>query len=220
VPAPGYLAVLNAEAGPETPVARRRGRPASRILLGLLVGLLVGFLVFGAAGYRVGTRNPIASADADSGRSTVEVFGGDKDLATLATAWLPAATGCASAKAAPGERARISCALGKLTLHFVRFESAAERDRARLARREQHDDAQRLAPGAAHLLRRPSASNRTRGEYIEFAYVSGTGAGAPIVAGLWWDNGDQPLAAYAEAPWAKGLGENWAPLRDAWKRYS
>lgn len=71
-----------------------------------------------------------------------------------------------------------------------------------------------------HLLRRPSASHRTQGEYVEFAYVSGTGAAAPIVGGVWWDDGDQPIAAYAEAPWAKALGGSWTPLRDAWRRYS
>ena len=197
---------------------RRQGRPASRILLGLLVGLLVGLVVFGAAGYRVGARGPLANAAQDSRRSTV--FGGDKELAALATAWLPAVTICDGAKVAAGERSHVSCALGELTVHFVRFASVAERDSARATRREWHEDAKRLAPGATHLLRRPSASQRTRGEYIEFARVSGKGAGAPIVAGVWWDDGDQPLAAYAEGTWAKDLGGSWTPLRDAWTKYS
>ncbi|MFD0745049.1 hypothetical protein ACFQ1L_26950 [Phytohabitans flavus] len=150
----------------------------------------------------------------------MDPFGEDKALAAFAAAWLPDATGCASAAGEEGEQSRVSCTLGKLGLHFVRFASAAERDTARLTRRQQHDDAQRLAPGATHVLRRPSASQRTRGEYIEFAYISGTGADAPIVAGIWWDNGDEPIAAYLEAPLAKDLDGSWAPLRDAWNRYS
>ncbi|GAB3525736.1 hypothetical protein GCM10027575_61150 [Phytohabitans suffuscus] len=206
---------------PQSVTVRRRGRPASRILLGLLVGLLVGFLVFGAAGYRAGTRSPTANAGQGPGQpSTVELLGGDAALATLATAWVPAATGCAAATAARGEQTHASCEVGGLSLHFVRFESVAERDGARQARRQGHDDAQRLAPGATQLLRRPSASHRTRGEYIEFAYVSGDGAGAPIVAGAWWDNGDEPVAAWVEAPWVKRLGSSWTPVRDAWNRYS
>jgi hypothetical protein len=211
------------------------------LLIGLLIGLLAGLVVFAPSGYFVGDQlfgtaskespgpvQPSASAtslpvyEATQAELNRPLFSGD--MAAMAEPWLPYLSRCVKTAEGPGaklpvnERLRIACQVGGLSVFFVEFKTADDRDQEYLTRKQQNTDSQQLAPGAAAPTRKSGASGKNHGDYVEFAFKPTT-AGAVTYAGIWWNREGVPLlAARIEAAWATGLNQKWEPLRDLWQR--
>ena len=217
-----------------SPPQSRRG-----VIIGGLVGLLVGLLAAAPAGYLVGhsTSNrsvatPSASAPAPSGslrpfeasQLAVNKAKFPGELVQLAEPWMPWVNACVTSaevggpKLGSGERMHVLCHYGVVGVHFVLFNSVAERDAARGLRQRRGTELRDQAPGAAEPTHRTGTSGRG-GTYVEYAVRSGNGTGK-IVSGVWWNLDEQPTGLYFEALWETGLGESWEPLRDLWQRYS
>jgi hypothetical protein len=217
----------------------------NRLGLGLLIGLLAGLLVFGSGGYllRMWTGEsgtpvagptptpaaPTASAslppyEASQLKVNQDKFGGA--LAPFAESWLPWMGNCAKngepggPRLARAERTRVFCEVGGLNVFFVEYTSIAERDKARLLRTQLNIDARQLTPGAAPPVERTAApSGDGAGGYVEYAFREGSGAGARVVASVWWDRADAPVAGFLQGPWTS-VGESWEPIRDVWRRHA
>jgi hypothetical protein len=217
--------------------------PPSRgkFLAGLLVGLLAGLVVLAPAGYFVGnlifgddkpetevtttapTSTGLPPYEAQQAELNRAKFSGD--LALLAEPWLPYLSRCISSrdpgapKAPKSEVTRVTCQLGNMTVFFIEYKSPEERNKEYLTRQGQNLDAKELAPGATPPSHKSAASGKNVGDYVEFVFKP-TAPGAQTYAGIWWDRDGSPLvAARIEVPWAKGLNQNWEPLRDAWQRH-
>jgi hypothetical protein len=78
-------------------------------------------------------------------------------------------------------------------------------------------EAKQTMPGIGDPTEKRATSGSANGIYLEYGYKSEDGQ---QLAGLWWDNTETPVAAFLVANWHDVLGENWAPLRDVWQRYS
>ncbi len=223
-----------------TPSPPRR-KPVGAILIGLLAGLIV----FGPTGYVAGTLfsdrkvdtpgsakstspEPVPTSSLSGYEASQLTLNRAKfkgDLAVLAEPWLAHVGGCLDNTESRGpelqigEEVRIYCRYSGVAVYFVQYKSMTDLDKVNLARRKQNIDAMTMAPGAAPVTKKPSASGKSNGNYIEFAYKGPT-EDPQVTVGIWWDKEDAPVAAYLEAPWVEGLGERWEPLRDIWQRYS
>jgi hypothetical protein len=218
----------------------------SRLGLGLLIGLLIGLVAFGPGGYalRMWTTEPGTTvagptptpAPTASGSAALPPYEAsqlalneakfDGELTAFAESWLPWLGGCAK-NGEPGgprlsqaERTRIFCEIGGLNAFFVEYTSIAERDKARLLRSRLNIDARQLTPGVGPPAgEKAGASGTVKGGYVEYAFREGSGANARVVASVWWDDADAPVAGFLQGPWTS-VGEKWEPIRDVWQRYS
>lgn len=207
-------------------------------VLAVLVGVLIGLVVFGTTGFVIG------AATADSPKAapppsptpastpTLSVFEKRQSeinrpkltgiLSGFGALWLPHMAGCqansepSGPKLNEGEDIRVFCTTGPVSVYFVQYKSASERDKARARRIAENVDARDLTAGAAAPSQKTSPSGRVQGDYIEFAYK----ASDRVVTGVYWDDTDTPVAAYMLAYWTDGLGESWEPLRDLYSRYA
>ncbi|WP_412745178.1 hypothetical protein [Krasilnikovia sp. MM14-A1004] len=222
---------------PSPPPDRRR------VVLGLLVGLLVGLLLFGTGGWFAGRATapaaaptPAAPSATPSAEPTLGAYEQSQiainqpklsgALAPVAQDWLPHLSGCARSgerngpNLSRGEKARVRCELDAMTIVFVEFNSAADRDKGQVRALGQNVDARQLAPGVAEATKRATPSGRMNGNYVEYAYKVTEGGGDRVVSGIWWDDAQAPVAAYLLAYWKEGIGEKWEPMRDLWSRYA
>lgn len=209
------------------------------MVTGLLIGLLVGMLLFGPAGFVVGRTftgraAPVQTPSAELSPSPspsqppyerAQEATNKRELSPalqgLAAPWLPYIGSCSSdGKAVKGEKTRVTCEHGDVSIGFVEFDSMAAREKARLANLARHVDARRLTPGVAERREGPTPSGRTTGTYIEYAYTAKVGRKSYTVAAIWWDDKDAPIAAYVLAYWNDDLGKSWEPLRDLWSRHA
>jgi hypothetical protein len=222
---------------PSPPPNRRR------LVLGLLAGLACGLVIFGTVGFVVGrvTAGPgpapgkgAATAGANPGglpvyeQSQVAINRPKfpASLTVLSQGWLPYLSGCArnGQDGGPalnrGEKVRVRCTLDGLTMIFVEYRTAADRDKARVTVLGQNVDARTLTPGVAAPTERNSPSGRTSGNYVEYSYKLTERGTDRIVSAIRWDDAHAPVAAYLLAFWTDGVGSNWAPMRDLWGRYA
>jgi hypothetical protein len=231
-----------APARPWSPKDDPTPKPRRHVLF-TLIGLLIGLVLFAPAGYFGGdllfgkkaggdpagpgpsasatTLPPYEATQAELNRS---MFSGD--MAAMAEPWLPYLSRCqrngeaGAPKLAGNERVRITCQVGSLSIFFVDFKTAEDKDQEFSTRKQQNTDAQQLAPGAAAPEHRAGTSGKNTGNYVEFAFKPQGGNASPYV-GLWWDrDGSTTLAARIEAQWQGTLNQKWEPMRDIWKRYS
>lgn len=214
-----------------------------KLLKGLIIGLACGLLAFGASGFFIGRYTADASAggpgpttptaapsptlppyEQSQRELNAEKFTGD--LAAFAEPWLPYVSGCAQdgepggPQLRAGESRRVLCEYGAMSLFFVQYKSISERDKVRARNLVQNVEARELAPGVAGGENaRKAPSGRSEGSYIEYAFRSD---GAPVrtVSGVWWDKEEAPVGAFLLAFWAEGVGEDWEPIRDVWKRHA
>ncbi|MET0493239.1 MAG: hypothetical protein ABW000_08925 [Actinoplanes sp.] len=208
----------------------------NRFLLPLLAGLLAG-LVFGTGGWLLGrtTASPAAPTATSQPPAPAPAAGAYEQnqiainapkltgtLATVSQGWLPRLSGCSRSgdKGGPdlndGERNRVRCEMDAMSVIFVEYSSAAERDKAHARTLTQNVDARELAPGVAPAGERATPSGRTSGNYVEYAYQ----ASGRTVSAIWWDDAGSPVAAYLLAFWKDGAREKWEPMRDVWARYA
>ncbi|WP_306209495.1 hypothetical protein [Actinoplanes sp. RD1] len=212
-------------------------QPRGRFLVPALAGLAAGLLLFGTGGWFLGRATapeapPAAAAPTPSAGASAGVYernqiaiNGPKFTARLtpmAQGWLPHLSGCArdGEQGGPtlnrGEKARVRCEMDAMSVIFVEYATAAERDAARDTTLKQNIDARTLTPGAGGAQQKSTPSGRMSGNYVEYAYqVSGR-----TVAGIWWDDAGSPVAAYLLAYWKEGVGQKWDPVRDVWARYA
>lgn len=216
-------------------------QPKGRFLIPALAGLLAGLVLFGTGGWFLGrstagdpaptpttavtTPAPTAGALPPYEQNQVTInqpkFTGA--LGPLSQGWLSQLSGCSrnGEKEGPalnkGEKARVRCEMDAMSLIFVEYATAADRDKARVKTLGQNVDARTLAPGAAEAtVERATPSGRTNGNYVEYAYQ----ASGRVVSGIWWDDAASPVAAYLLAYWKEGTGQSWEPMRDVWARYA
>jgi hypothetical protein len=215
--------------------------PRSRLVPGILVGLLAGLVLFGPAGYlfRAATAHPQATptrgptSAASSATGTLSAFERNQlainqpkvtgDLAPFARSWLPYITGCNVSgvpngpKLGDGESTRVVCRYGGVTVYFVQFTAAADRDRSLGRRKSMAADAKPTLPGMADPQQRKAASGNASGNYVEYGFKAENGR---QYAAIWWDNTETAVGGFLVAEWKDGLNESWEPLRDLWQRYS
>jgi hypothetical protein len=147
------------------------------------------------------------------------------DLAVFAEPWLVRVGECTASgdKDGPrpieGEKTRVLCRLGVVSVYFIEYKSLPDRDKARTRYVAFNIDARTLTPGSVEPTAKISPSGRAKGQYLEFAFKSAE-PDPVVVAGIWWDNVETPVAGYLIAPWNQALGGNWEPLRDAVNRFS
>lgn len=241
VPPPNLWQEPGPAQGPPRIVPSSPRPTGSRLVTGLLVGLLVGLVLFGSAGYLAGANlaHPAPAASHAPNAPTATATGlpvfernqlalnRDKvkgDLALLASSWLPYLSSCVNSeeKGGPklnaGEAFRVGCKYGGVSVTFVQYASVSDRDKSRARRVQWNTDAKQTMPGVADPTDKRTTSGNTHGNYLEYGFKSSDDS--RVLAGLWWDNTDTPVAAYLVADWHDVLGENWAPLRDLWQRYS
>jgi hypothetical protein len=211
------------------------------IISAALLGLVAGLLVFGPTGYLVGHQTAAAPApkpasSPNSGTPVLPLFEHAQlqlnkpkftsELTPIANSWLPWMTGCAKngdkdgPRLGDGEDARVACHYANATIFFVRYKSTDERDKAYTKYLAQNIDAKHLASGVGEPTTKKTTSGTVNGRYVEFAYKTSNDANGKPVCGMWWSDASAPIAAYLLAYWSEGLGENWEPLRDVWRRYS
>jgi len=231
---PSYAGGPRIEPTPKQPKGRRL-RPA-------LAGLLAGLLIFGTGGWFLGRAtqadpSPAAApTPGPTGTATDEPEAGAYEqnqiainrpkltgtLGTISLGWLPQLSACSRSgdKGGPalndGEKVRVRCEMDAMSIIFVEYDSAGERDKARGETVGQNGAARRLTPGVGAAEVRASPSGRTDGNYVEFAYQ----ADGKTVSGIWWDDTATPVAAYLLAFWKDGVREKWEPMRDVWARYA
>ncbi|GAA0550957.1 hypothetical protein GCM10010172_36450 [Paractinoplanes ferrugineus] len=216
----------------------------SRLIVGVAAGLVAGLLLFGTGGWFAGRATApevaapatvAASGPAPAGslgvfeQSQVAINQPDFDgtgLTTISQGWMPYLSSC-SRSGRPGgpalndgEAHRVRCTMAGMSAIFVEYKSLADRDKARVRTLGQNVDARTLTPGAGPSVERPTPSNRTRGNYVEYAYSLTESGTTRTVAGIWWDDAQTPIAAYLLAYWKDGIGERWEPMRDLWSRYA
>jgi hypothetical protein len=209
-------------------------RQRSRLPLGLAIGLLAGLLIFGTAGWLTGRATAPTETATTPATPTASVFEQNQirintpdfqgtGLTTLAKGWLPYIATCnrtAPTTLSQGEKTRVRCTLDGMSALFVEYTSVAERDKARAKTVSQAADARELTPGVAKPTQRPTPSNRTTGNYVEYAYRLTERGVTRTVSGIWWDDAKTPVAGYLLAYWKDGVGESWEPMRDLWSRYA
>jgi len=215
-------------------------QPKSRLLLPALAGLLAGLVIFGTGGWFLGrstaggpdpapigtqaapTGSPATLAPYEQNQVTINQPKFTGPLAPVAQGWLAQLSGCTRTgeKGGPvlnkGEKTRVRCEMDAMSVIFVEYATAADRDKARVKTLGQNVDARTLTPGAGPAVVRASPSGRTNGNYVEYAYQ----ASGRTVSGIWWDDSTAPVAAYLLAYWKEGVGQKWEPMRDVWARYA
>jgi hypothetical protein len=208
-----------------------------RLLLGVAAGLAAGLLIFGTTGWFVGRATATTDDAASSASGRLGVFERNQvainqpdfagtGLVTLAQGWLPYLSTCTRSgspggpELSAGEKVRVRCTLDGMSATFVEYNSTADRDKARDRRLSQAVDAQRLTPGAGPAIKRTTPSERTTGNYVEYAYRLTERGTTRTISGLWWDDAETPVAGYLRAYWKGGVGESWEPMRDLWSRYA
>jgi hypothetical protein len=114
----------------------------------------------------------------------------------------------------------VRCRFDGMSVIFVEYATAADRDKARVKTLSQNVDARTLAPGVGAAGEKAPPSGRTTGSYVEYAYSVTEANVTQTVSGIWWDDAKAPVAAYMLAYWKAGVGESWAPMREVWARYA
>jgi hypothetical protein len=206
----------------------------------MVAGLAAGLLIFGTGGWFAGRTTapeakPAPTTPAPTNtlgvfeRSQVAINQPDFDgtaLIAISQGWMPYLSSC-SRSGRPGgptlnegESNRIRCTTNGMSAIFVEYKSVADRDKARVRTLSQNVDARTLTPGVGPSVERPTPSNRTNGNYVEYAYALTESGTTRTVAGIWWDDAQTPIAAYLLAYWKDGIGERWEPMRDLWSRYA
>lgn len=230
--------------GPGSPSWQPRIVPSPKprrkpIVLAALLGLLAGLLVFGSTGYLVGYRTaptPPPPKPTPSQSPSLPPFEQAQlelnkpkftsALIPIANSWLPWIAGCQRSgekdapRAGDGEDTRVTCHYANTNIYFIQYKSADERDKAYTRYLGQNIDAKQLTPGVAEPTSKKTTSGEVNGHYVEFAFRTSTDPTAKTICGVWWADANAPIAAYILAYWSDGLGENWEPLRDVWRRYS
>ncbi|MDT4993660.1 MAG: hypothetical protein QOH97_3552, partial [Actinoplanes sp.] len=212
-----------------------------RLLVGALAGL-AGLIIFGTGGFFVG-RQTATAAPAVTRTASGPAAGAlplyersqlalnqpkiPPSLTAVSQGWLPYLTGC-SRNGEPGgpvpndgEKARVRCSLGGMSVIFVEYSSVSDRDKARAKVLGQNVDARTLTPGVKPVADAVAApSTRTNGSYVEYAYQVTEGTAVRTVAAIRWDDAQTPVAGYLLAYWTDSLASDWAPVRDLWGRYA
>jgi hypothetical protein len=216
-------------------------QPKSRLILPAAAGLLAGLLLFGTGGWFLGratsTSQPSPAPITQPTAATPPPTGNPYEqnqvainqpkftgpLAPVAQGWLTQLSGCTRSgeKGGPalnkGEKTRVRCEMDAMSVIFVEYATAADRDKATVKTLGQNVDARTLTPGAAaSATQRATPSGRTTGNYVEYAYQTS----GRTVSGIWWDDSTAPVAAYLLAYWKEGTGQKWEPMRDVWTRYA
>lgn len=172
---------------------------------------------------------PVASPTArpSGSRSPVDGARFKGRLASFARSWLAVVSECRSSGESGGpalgggERARVMCAAGPVTVYFVEYGTVATRDKARARFVAENAKAATMCPGVAKPTRRKATSGNSTGSYVEFGRKAAAGGQAGrVVAGVWWDDARTPVAGYLLAYWDEGLGGSWTPLRELWRTAS
>ncbi|HWH01577.1 MAG TPA: hypothetical protein VNV66_20190, partial [Pilimelia sp.] len=213
------------------------------LLRGLLIGLLAGLVAFGGGGFLAGravggsaapppppSPSPTASPElppyerVQAARNRAKFSG---DLGGFSRSWMPYVSGCQKNgdRGGPvllkGERSKVLCSLGTMNVYFIQYATLQDRDRVRARHLGANIDARELTPGVAAVEdSRVTPSGNSQGSYLEYAYRAGEGRDARTVCALWWDDSDTPVAAYLLAFWKDGVGEDWEPVRDIWRRHA
>jgi hypothetical protein len=215
-------------------------RPSRRrVVVAALLGLLAGLLVFGPTGYLTGYATapaPVRVKPTPSPSTRLPEFERTQlalnkpkfpsTLTPIATSWLPWVAGCQRSgdkdapRAGEGEDTRVTCHYSNTSIFFIQYRSTDDRDKAYTRYLGQNIDAKQLAPGVAEPATKKTTSGAVNGHYVEFAFRTSTDANAKTICGVWWADATAPIAAYVLAFWTDGLGENWEPIRDVWRRYS
>ncbi|MFC8849713.1 MULTISPECIES: hypothetical protein [unclassified Micromonospora] len=165
-----------------------------------------------------GSENPFQQRQAALNRAHLT----DPAIADFAAPWLPGIADCigdtSPSGPAPGagERSRVRCTAGFVTVYWIVYRSLLDRDAAEARLRAQAKNAPLLAPGAGPPgeLSTPDGSGV---RYVEYAYpVSSDLHAGQVVAGLWWTDPAQPIAGVILAYWSDS--GSWGPIRALWQR--
>ncbi|MFI6163900.1 hypothetical protein ACIA59_28615 [Micromonospora haikouensis] len=165
-----------------------------------------------------GLENPFQRRQAALNRARLT----DPAIADFAAPWLPDIADCISDTSprgpalGAGERSRVRCTAGFVTVYWIAYRSLLDRDAAEARLRAQATNVPLLAPGAGPPgeLSTPDGSGRVR--YVEYAYpVSSDLSAGQVVAGLWWTDPAKPIAGVILAYWSD-LG-SWGPSRALWQ---
>lgn len=232
------------DGGPGSPSWQPRIVPSPKprrkpIVVAALLGLLAGLLVFGSTGYLVGYQTaptPAPPKPTPSQSPSLPAFEQaqlelnkpkfNSPLTPIANSWLPWIAGCQRSgekdapRAGDGEDTRVTCHYANTNIYFIQYKSADERDKAYTRYLGQNIDAKQLTPGVAEPTSKKTTSGAVNGRYVEFAFRASADPSAKTICGVWWADSTAPIAAYILAYWSDGLGNNWEPLRDVWRRYS
>lgn len=205
-----------------------------RFTTGLVIGLVVA-LVAGVGAYILGTATggkPVAQPSATPSPSLGLFEANQKklneakftgELAPLAKPWLPYLGACISNTDPKGptlhadETAHVFCLYGGVQVHFAQFKSAADTHSERALREQLNQTNGSFAPGQQAPTQKTGGVTHTQGQYVEYALKSSDGR---PVCGLWWNREQASSAVYLLASCHDVLGDDWAPLRDLWQRFS
>ncbi|MEV0326958.1 hypothetical protein AB0H63_10990 [Micromonospora echinospora] len=167
------------------------------------------------------TAGPLARRQAAANRAHFPTAA----IAAFAEPWLDKVGDCTTntnsggPELGTGEQSRTRCTAGIITTYWISYRTLADRDRAQARYQAQATNAPKLAPGAAPPADRHALGGSSTVRYIEYAYEvpSGKRAGH-VVAAVWWNDPEQPIAGVFLAYWSEGLDSSWAPLRDLWNQ--
>jgi hypothetical protein len=210
------------------------GRRAPRFVTGLVIGLVVAVLAATGA-FFIGTATggkPVAGPSAapspslplfEANQKTINEakFGGD--LVPLAQPWLPYLGSCLSNTDSDGpklladETAHVFCRYGGVSVHFAEYKSQAAMNTERDYRRQLNSMTDSIQPGEQAPAQKKGAVSHAQGEYVEYALKGSDGR--PL-CGIWWNLSNSSGAMFMEALCHDVLGDQWAPLRDLWQRFS
>ncbi|WP_157437366.1 hypothetical protein [Actinoplanes subtropicus] len=219
-----------------SPPSKSRGR-----VVGLLAGVVVAVLAAGVGGYFIGhsaggaapSHKPSSAPKTDdlnalppyeASQLAINRAKLDGELSALAQPWLGSVGACAvngepdGPKLGVDESKHVFCRYYAVSLHFVEFKSAAQKDSARAWRAQLNLSSDGIAPGIEPASRQTGGVSKAPGKYVEYAYRDGTGR---ALCGIWWDRDDSVGSALMmETLCEEGLGGKWDPLRDLWQRHS
>lgn len=210
------------------------GRGTPRFLTGLVIGLVVALLAAtGAFFIGSATAGKPAAGPSAAPSPSLHAFEANQkaineakfsgDLATLAQPWLPYLGTCLSdtdqygPKLLDDETKHVFCRYGGVSVHFAQYKSEAALNAERNYRRQLNETTESLAPGAQAPGQKEGGVSHAQGDYVEYALKGGDGR--PL-CGIWWNRTQSSDAVFMEALCHEDLGDQWAPLRDLWQRYS
>ena len=210
------------------------GRRTPRFVTGLVIGLVVAVLAATGA-FFIGNATagkPAAKPSAapsptlpgyEANEKTLNEAKFSGDLAALAQPWLPYLGFCLN-NSDPGgptllqdENKHVFCRYGSVFVHFAQYKSQAAMNIERDYRKQLNQLDASLAPGQEAPAQKKGGVSHAQGDYVEYALKSSDGR--PL-CGIWWSLNDASSAVFMEALCHEALGDQWAPLRDLWQRYS
>jgi hypothetical protein len=211
----------------ERPPRSRTGIWAVAVALTAVLAGGIGLLAGSALGSDAESPEPGPSSSAlplfEATQASLNKAKFDGDLVPLAEPWLDKMGGCAVNGEVGGpqlpadEKKHVFCRYGGVSLHFGQYAGRTEKDAARAYRQQLNLAGGALAPGLREATRTTGGVTGATGSYIEYAFKGQDGR---TICGVWWDRDDESSAFYMETLCENGLGGNWDPLRDLWRRTS